>query len=401
VKTIETTDFRGKKALIRVDFNVPLNEAMEVVDDTRIRAALPTIQRVIESGGIPVLMSHLGRPSGGYEAKYSLKNIAIHVQNITGAEVIFAADCIGERAKQACLNSKHGEIVLLENLRFHPEEKRGDQAFAKALSDLGDLYINDAFGTAHRAHASTTTVAQFFPKRKMFGYLMLKELESLDRVLKNPTKPVTAILGGAKIAGKIEVIKELMSLVDNIIIGGGMSYTFIKALGGEIGDSLVDPDKIEVAKGIMDTAKNNGIALHLPVDSLICQEFSNEKTVQTVDIDSIPAGWLGLDIGPETVKLYKDVVMNSQTILWNGPMGVFEMSNFEIGTRAIASAIAEATSNGAFSLIGGGDSVSAINQFGLADQVSYVSTGGGALLEFMEGKILPGVEAMSNQRSNY
>jgi len=393
---METTDFRGKKALIRVDFNVPFNEAMEVVDDTRIRAAIPTIQRVIEQGGVPILMSHLGRPSDGYEAKYSLKNITSQLHQLTGAEIVFAEDCIGEVAKQACLKSKHGQIVLLENLRFHPEEKKGDKGFAKALSDLGDIYINDAFGTAHRAHASTTIVAQFFPEIKMFGYLMLKELENLNKVLKSPEKPITAILGGAKIAGKIEVIKQLMNLVDHIIIGGGMSYTFIKALGGEIGGSLVDHEKIEVALDIIERAKNTGVTLHLPVDSIICQEFSNEMAIQTVAIDSIPEGWLGLDIGAETIKLYEEVVANSQTIVWNGPMGVFEMSNFEMGSKAIATAIAAATSKGAFSLIGGGDSVSAINQFGLADQVSYVSTGGGALLEFMEGKSLPGVEAISN-----
>jgi len=396
VNTIENADFQGKKVLIRVDFNVPLNDALEVVDDTRIRAALPTIRSVTENGGVPILMSHLGRPKSGFESKLSLGHLVERLQNITGNTVHFATDCIGDEVKQICDCAAAGEIVLLENLRFHPEEKAGDLYFAEALSELGEIYINDAFGTAHRAHASTSIIAQFFPETKMFGYLMNKELSSLNKVLDEPERPVTAILGGAKIAGKIDIVRRLIDLVDNIIIGGGMSYTFIKAQGGEVGSSLVDPDRIEMAGEIIAAAMNQGVALHLPVDSLVSQQFSNDSTVEIVDIQQIPEGWIGLDIGPQTIKHYTEVVSGSQTIIWNGPMGVFEMSNFENGSRAIAHAIAHATTKGAFSLIGGGDTVAALNEFGLTDKVSYISTGGGALLEYMEGKTLPGVAAILN-----
>jgi phosphoglycerate kinase len=394
VNTIGTADFQGKNVLIRVDFNVPLNEELEVADDTRIQASLPTIRSVIEGGGIPVLMSHLGRPKNGFEDKFSLGHLAGHLQNITGNTVHFANDCIGEGVKKICQDAVTGEIVLLENLRFHPEEKEGNQQFAANLSGLGEIYINDAFGTAHRAHASTGIIADYFPGAKMFGHLMQKELDSLDRVLDSPQRPVTAILGGAKIAGKIDVIHHLLDLVDNIIIGGGMSYTFIKAQGGAIGNSLVDPERIEMALEIIDSAANQGVALHLPGDSLVSREFSNESDIKVVDVYQIPEGWIGLDIGPKTTKHFEQVIGNSKTIVWNGPMGVFEMSNFDKGTRAIALAMVAATTKGAFSLVGGGDSVAAINAFGLADKVSYVSTGGGALLEYMEGKTLPGVAAI-------
>jgi len=394
VNTIKTADFQGKSVLIRVDFNVPLNEELDVADDTRMQAALPTIRSVIEGGGIPILMSHLGRPKNGFKDEFSLGHIAGHLQNITGNTVHFANDCIGEGVNKICDRAAVGEIVLLENLRFHPEEKAGDPDFAEALSRLGEVYINDAFGTAHRAHASTSIIAQFFPQTKMFGHLMNKELDSLGKVLDKPQRPVTAILGGAKIAGKLDVIQNLLGLVDNIIIGGGMSYTFIKAQGGAVGNSLVDLKRIEMALEIIDSATNQGVALHLPTDSLVSREFSNESDIETVDIHQIPEGWIGLDIGPQTINHYMEVIRDSKTIVWNGPMGVFEMSNFEQGSRAIALAMVDATNSGAFSLVGGGDSVAAINAFGLADKVSYVSTGGGALLEYMEGKTLPGVAAI-------
>ena len=391
---IETIDFQDKKVLIRVDFNVPLNEALEITDDTRMRAALPTIRHVLEAGGKAILMSHLGRPENGYQDRFSLSHLVSHLQKLTGVAVTFANNCIGPETQEICANSSVNEIVLLENLRFHKEEQQGDQEFAKALSTLGEIYINDAFGTAHRAHASTAVIAQYFSQSKMFGYLMRQELENLERVLDNPVHPVTAILGGAKIAGKIETIKRLMSVVDNIVIGGGMSYTFIKAKGGAVGNSLVDSEKIPVAKEIIDTAEEQNVTLHFPVDSLISQEFSNEGPVETSDIYNIPDGWIGLDIGAESLQRFKEVIRGSKTILWNGPMGVFEMSNFQTGSKGVADAIADATANGAYSLIGGGDSVAAINQFGLSDQVSYLSTGGGALLEYVEGKSLPGVESI-------
>lgn len=396
VEKIEAANFKDVKALIRVDFNVPLDDSMDVSDDTRMRAAIPTIKQVLDGGGTAIIMSHLGRPKNGFEDKFSLRHLVDHLAKLTGAHVTFSEDCIGDDVEKVCSAAAKGEIVLLENLRFHPEEKKGSKDFAEALSKLGDVYINDAFGTAHRAHASTSIIAQFFPNHKMFGFLMMQEIKSLKRVLDHPQKPITAILGGAKIAGKIETIKQLMPIVDNIIVGGGMSYTFIKAKGGAIGDSLVDPDKIEVAKEILESAKHHNIAFHLPIDSLITQEFSNDGDIDTVAIDEIPNGWIGLDIGSATIDNFTDIIRNSKTIIWNGPMGVFEMSNFENGTKEVALAIAEATLNGAFSLIGGGDSVAAINQFELANQVSYVSTGGGALLEYMEGKTLPGVAAILN-----
>ena len=396
MKAIESADFQGAKVLVRVDFNVPLDESLNIIDDSRIRAALPTIKRIIEGGGLPILMSHLGRPKNGYEERFSLINLVDHIHELTGAPVKFANDCIGTEAMEACTKASPGDVVLLENLRFHPGEKKGDKAFARSLAELGDVYVNDAFGTAHRAHASTTVIAQFFPEKKMFGYLMVRELESLAKVLKEPKRPVAAILGGAKISGKIDTIRQLINLVDLIVIGGGMSYTFIKAMGGNIGASLVDPEKIETAKEFINAAKERGVSLHLPVDSLISQEVSNNSPVRTVDIHQIPDGWIGLDIGPDSIKHFKEVIAGAKTILWNGPMGVFELKNFENGSREIAQAIADATTKGAYSLVGGGDSVMAINQFGLADRVSYVSTGGGALLEYVEGKSLPGVEAILN-----
>ena len=393
MQTIDSYNFSDKKAIIRVDFNVPLNEQFEITDDTRIRAALPTIKKVLEGNGSAILMSHLGRPKGKNE-KFSLKHIVAHLSKSIGVEVKFADDCIGESARTMAAELKPGEVLLLENLRYYDEEKKGDEGFAKKLADLADLWINDAFGTAHRAHASTAVIAKFFPEAKMFGYVMEGELSSVDKVLKDTKRPLTAIMGGAKVSSKIEIIKTLMSKVDHLIIGGGMTYTFVKAMGGTIGNSLVEDDKLETAKEILQKAKENNVKLHLASDALIADDFSNEANTQTCDVNAIPEGWMGLDVAEETIESFKKVIEESKTILWNGPVGVFEMDTFSKGTKAIADAIVTATEKGAFSLIGGGDSVAAINKYGLADKVSYVSTGGGALLEYIEGKELPGVKAI-------
>ncbi len=394
MKTMDTFSFAGKKALIRVDFNVPLNDSLEITDDTRIRAALPTIRKVLSDGGAVILMSHLGRPKNGPENVFSLKHLVNHISGLVNVPVLFSADCVGETAENAATNLKMGEVLLLENLRFHGEETAGDKAFSSQLAKLGDVYVNDAFGTAHRAHASTTVLADFFLENKMFGYLLAQEIESVDKVMKTAEKPVTAVMGGAKVSSKISIISNLLDSVDNIIIGGGMSYTFAKALGGSVGNSLVEDDFIETAKNILAEAKSKGVKIHLPVDTIAGDAFDNNANLKTCATNAIPDGWLGLDIGPDSEREYDAVIQNSKTILWNGPMGVFEMESFQHGTKTIALSIAKATRNGAFSLIGGGDSVAAINKFDLADQVSYVSTGGGALLEYMEGKELPGIKAI-------
>ena len=392
MKTIEDYNFKDKKALIRVDFNVPLNEKHEVTDATRIEAAKRSITKVLEDGGAVVLMSHLGRPSGVQE-EFSLKHIVNKVSEVIGVQVKFAGDCVSEEAFEMSSNLKSGEVLVLENLRFYEEEKKGDQAFAEKLAKHGDVYINDAFGTAHRAHASTTIVAQFF-EEKCFGYLLAKEIKSLDKVLHSEEKPVTAILGGAKVSSKITVIENILSKVDNLIIGGGMAYTFIKAQGGSIGDSLVEDDKQELALSILKKAKEQNTNIVLPVDCVIADKFDANANKDTSAIDSIPDGWMGLDAGPKSLENLKQVILDSKIILWNGPLGVFEMDAFAKGTIAVGNFVAEATKNGAFSLVGGGDSVAAVKQFGFEDKVSYVSTGGGAMLELLEGKSLPGIAAI-------
>ena len=393
MKTIQDINFKGKKALIRVDFNVPLDEKFNITDDTRIQAAKPTITKVLKDGGAVVLMSHLGRPKG-VEEKYSLKHIVKKVSEVLGVEVKFATDCVGDEVEKMVSELKMGEVLLLENLRFHPEEKAGDINFAKQLSKLGDIYVNDAFGTAHRAHASTTIIAQFFPNNKCFGFLLAKEIESIKKVLEEGEKPVLAILGGAKVSSKITVIENILDAVDYLIIGGGMSFTFIKAQGGKIGDSICEDDKQELALAILKQAKEKGVQVYIPVDVVAADAFSNNANTQICDINKIPNGWQGLDAGPKSIEIFNKVVLESKTILWNGPLGVFEMENFSKGTISLGNSIAEATKKGSFSLVGGGDSVAAVKQFGFADKVSYVSTGGGAMLESLEGKTLPGIEAM-------
>jgi phosphoglycerate kinase len=394
MQTVDSINFSGKKALIRVDFNVPLNDQFEVTDDTRISASIPTIKKIINDGGAVILMSHLGRPKNGPEDKFSLKHTIATLEKLVGAPVKFANDCVGKEATEKAAQLKSGEVLLLENLRFYEEETKGDVAFAEKLSKLGDVYVNDAFGTAHRAHASTAIIAQFFPNNKYFGYLLAKEIESVSKVLKNNTKPVTAIVGGAKVSSKIIIIENLLDSIDNLIIGGGMVFTFIKALGGKVGNSLVEDDFLATAKEILEKAKAKNVAVFLPEDSVVSTAFNNESEVKIFDTNNIPDGWMGLDIGEKAMAAYSNCIKNSKTILWNGPMGVFEMSNFEKGTKAVAEAIAEATLNGAFSLVGGGDSVAAVNQFNLADKMSHVSTGGGAMLEYLEGKTLPGIAAI-------
>lgn len=396
MNTIDQFDFKDKKALIRVDFNVPLDDEFKITDDKRIRAALPTISKILKDGGSVILMSHLGRPKDGPTDKYSLKHILTDLSALTGVEVKFADDCIGESAVKQAADLKPGEVLLLENLRFYKEEEKGDVAFAEKLSKLGDVYVNDAFGTAHRAHASTSIIAQFFPDAKYFGYLMASEVENAEKILNHAERPFTAIMGGAKVSDKILLIEKLLDKVDNLIIGGGMAYTFAKAQGGEIGTSLLEADKQELSLELIEKAKAKGVNLILPVDTVIANRFANDADKKDVTSGQIPADWMGLDIGPKSVELFQDVIKNSKTLLWNGPMGVFEMESFQVGTKAVADAVVAATKdNGAFSLIGGGDSAAAIAKFGLEDEVSYVSTGGGALLEYMEGKELPGVKAIN------
>jgi phosphoglycerate kinase len=396
MKTFENYSFKDKKALIRVDFNVPLNDKYEITDATRINAAIPTINKILDDGGSVILMSHLGRPKQGPEEKFSLNHLINYLSEKLNTNVKFADDCIGDSAKNLAAVLKPGEVLLLENLRFYKEETKGDEDFAKKLASLGDVYVNDAFGTAHRAHASTTVIAKFFPENKLFGYIMENELKNINKVLSEVKRPFTAILGGAKVSGKIEIINQLMNKVDNFIIGGGMMFTFIKAMGGNIGNSLIEEDLLKVAIDTIEKAKKSGVNFYLPVDVIIASEFSNEADKKLSNSYDIPDGWIGLDIGPKTCKKFADVIEKSKTILWNGPMGVFEMPNFETGTKYIAEAIADATQNGAFSLIGGGDSVAAINKYNLKNKVSYVSTGGGAMLEYIEGKELPGVFAIKN-----
>jgi len=392
--TIDNYDFTGKKVIMRVDFNVPLNDKFEVTDDTRIRAAAPTISKILEKGGSTILMSHLGRPKEGPEEKFSLKHVLPYLSRILGTEVIFASDCIGSEilAKKNALQP--GQVLLLENLRFHKEETKGDEEFARKLGEGADVYVNDAFGTAHRAHASTTVVAQFFPGNSLFGYLIINELKSMDRVLHESQKPFTAVMGGAKVSDKILIIENLMEKADYVIIGGGMTYTFIKAMGGNIGSSLCEEDKLELARDLIRKAEEKGVQLLLPVDNVVADKFNNEATTRVTSIDDVPEGWMGLDIGPDTIQKFKQAIAASKTILWNGPMGVFEMENFQTGTKAVAEAIVDATAKGAFSLVGGGDSVAAVNKYQMKDKVSYVSTGGGAMLEYIEGKELPGIKAI-------
>lgn len=394
MKTVDNFNFANKKALVRVDFNVPLDAEFNITDDKRITAALPTLQKILKDGGSLILMSHLGRPKDGPTDKYSLKHINQHLSQLLGREVAFADDCLGEDAKSKAAALKPGEVLLIENLRFYKEEEKGDEAFAEELSKLGDVYVNDAFGAAHRAHASTAVIAKFFTDAKYFGYLMASELKNAEKVLNNAERPFTAIMGGSKVSDKILLIEKLLDKVDNLLIGGGMTYTFVKALGGNIGNSIVELDKQELALQLIEKAKAKGVKLYLPSDSIIADAFSEDANTQSVESKNIPNEWEGLDIGEETRKQYAEIIANSKTILWNGPTGVFEMKKFEKGTRAVADAIVEATEKGAFSLIGGGDSAAAIAKFGLEDKVSYVSTGGGALLEYMEGKELPGVKAI-------
>lgn len=393
MKTLNDFNFKDKKALIRVDFNVPLNDEFQVTDDTRIRSAKPSIIKILEDGGSCVLMSHLGRPKG-FQEEFSLRHIVEVVSQIIGVQVKFAGNCIGEEANKAVAELENGEVLLLENLRFHEEEKGGDEAFAAQLAQHGDIYVNDAFGTAHRAHASTAVIAQNFADNKCFGFLLAKEIESIAKVMETGEKPVTAVLGGAKVSSKITIIDNILDKIDHLIIGGGMTFTFIKAQGGSIGNSLVEDDKLELAKEIMAEASAKNVTIHLPVDSVIADAFANDANTRVVDVREIPDDWMGLDAGPATQAKFAEVIAQSKTILWNGPLGVFEMPSFAKGTIALGNAIAEATKNGAFSLVGGGDSVAAVKQFGFEPKVSYVSTGGGAMLESLEGKTLPGIAAI-------
>ena len=394
MKTIDHINFQGKKTLIRVDFNIPLNKDLKVADDTRICAVLPTIKKILNDDGSVILISHLGRPKNGYEDKFSLKHIVNHLSEKLKIKVKFAHNCIGDEVTEMANKLKNGEVLLLENLRFHSEEKAGDKAFAEKLSKLADIYINDAFGTAHRAHASTAVIADFFNNNKYFGYVIANEIRNLKKVLNEGERPITAIMGGAKVSSKITIINKLMDKVDKIIIGGGMSYTFAKALGGHVGNSLVEDNKMELALSLIAQAKEKGVELLIPIDSLNADSFSKDANTNASDIDKVEDGWMGLDIGEKTKAIYRKAILSSKTILWNGPMGVFEMDKFSGGTKFIANAIADATSQGSFSLVGGGDSVAAIKKFNLQDKVSYVSTGGGAMLEYLEGKELPGIKAI-------
>ncbi|MDX8338011.1 phosphoglycerate kinase [Draconibacterium sp. IB214405] len=398
MQTISSYDFKGKRALIRVDFNVPLNENFEITDDTRMRAALPTIKKVIEGGGSPIIMSHLGRPKSGPEDKFSLKHLTGHLSELLGgATVKIAPDCIGAETKAMADAVQPGEVLVLENLRFHKEETGGDEEFAKQLAENGDCWVMEAFGTAHRAHASTAVIAKFFPNDKLFGYLVDSEVASLDKVVADPQRPLTAIMGGAKVSTKITIIENMLGKVDNLIIGGGMIFTFVKAMGGNIGSSLCEDDYLELAKKIIDQAKEKGVNLVIASDCVAADKFANDANIEVCAAGDIKDGWMGLDVGPDTIETFKEVIGNSKTVLWNGPAGVFEMENFAAGTKTIGDAIVEATKSGAFSLVGGGDSVAAVNKFGLADGVSYISTAGGALLEYLEGKVLPGIAAVRGE----
>ena len=395
MQNINSYDFSGKRALIRVDFNVPLNkETLEITDDTRIKAAIFSIKHILAKGGSVVIMSHLGRPKQGFEERFSLKNVVARTSELIGVDVKFAGDCIGDDAIKMSSNLRPGQVMILENVRFYKQETAGTEEFARQLSKHGDVFVNDAFGTAHRAHASTTIVAKFFTNDKMFGFLIENEIKSVDKVLQSKEKPVTAIVGGAKVSSKIVIIERLLDTVDNLIVGGGMAYTFVKATGGQVGNSLVEDDYLDVARNIIDQAKAKNVNLYIPTDTVIADNFSNEAQFKEVEIGKIPEGWMGLDVGHQSTLECAEIIENSKVILWNGPMGVFEMSNFENGTKEVAQSIVEATKKGAFSLIGGGDSVAAINKFNLADKVSFVSTGGGAMLEFLEGKELPGIKAI-------
>ena len=393
MKTLQDFNFNAKKAIIRVDFNVPLDEHFNVTDANRIEAAKPTIDKILADGGSVILMSHLGRPKGKQD-QFSLRHIVAKTSEVLGFPVLFAEDCQGEIAQRAAQSLQPGQVLLLENLRFYAEEEAGDVNFAKELASLGDIYVNDAFGTAHRAHASTTIIAQFFPNEKCFGLLLAKEIDSLNRVLNNSVKPVTAVLGGSKVSSKITVIENILDKVDHMIIGGGMTFTFVKALGGKIGDSICEDDKQELALEILRLAKEKNVQIHIPVDVVAADAFANDANTQIVDVREIPEGWQGLDAGPKSLENFKKVIMDSKTILWNGPLGVFEMETFAKGTITLGNFIAESTANGAFSLVGGGDSVAAVKQFGLEDKMSYVSTGGGAMLEMLEGRDLPGIAAI-------
>lgn len=395
MKTIDQVCFEGKRALIRVDFNVPVNAEMQITDDTRMRAALPTINKILSDGGAVVLMSHRGRPKNGPEAAFSLSHLVNHLSSLLNKEVQFVDDCVGEKAVTAANKLASGEVLLLDNLRFYKEEKAGDVAFAEQLSQLGDVYVNDAFGTAHRAHASTAVIAQFFPNNKYFGYIMSNEITNIEKVLTGAKRPLTAIMGGAKVSSKITIISQMMDKVDNLIIGGGMTYTFVKAMGGSVGNSLVEDDKLDLALEIIALAKEKGVKLCIPTDSVNADAFSNDANKLCSAVGEVQDGYMGLDIGEQTANDFAAVIEDSATILWNGPMGVFEMENFSAGTQSVAEAIVHATAKGAFSLIGGGDSVAAINKYNMADKVSYVSTGGGAMLEYLEGKTLPGIAAIT------
>ena len=395
MKTVNDFNFKDKKALVRVDFNVPQSADLKVTDNTRIQAVKPTVDKILNDGGSVILMTHLGRPKGKVSEEFSLKNIVTEIESVLGREVKFCADCIGKEATDMTANLQPGEILLLENLRFYNEEESGDRDFAEKLSKYGDAYVNDAFGTAHRAHASTAIIADFFPETKFFGLLMSKELEAVEKVLGSGEKPVTAILGGSKVSTKITIIENILPAIDNLIIGGGMAFTFIRALGGHIGNSLLEEDKLKLALEILEKAKAQNVKVFLPTDTVIADEFSNDADRKEVDIYDIPDGWMGMDAGSKSRDLFHDVIMNSRTILWNGPIGVFEMPNFAAGTIALGDSIAESTELGAFSLVGGGDSVAFVKQFGYDDKVSYVSTGGGAMLESLEGKELPGVKAIN------
>ena len=394
MKNISNISLSGKKVLIRVDFNVPLDEYFNITDDSRIRAALPTIKKVIQDGGKSIIMSHLGRPRNEFEERFSLKHIVKYLSDLLNTSVRFSGDCIGENTNTDISNMKNGDVLVLENLRFYPEEELGDPDFAKQLAKLADVYVNDAFGAAHRAHASTAIITDYFPNEKYFGLLLRKEISSLKTALEKPKRPFTAIIGGAKITGKIDVITSLFDIVDSLIVGGGMAYTFVKAIGGNIGNSLVEEDKVELAKSLIATAKEKGVRLLLPADSINASAFNNDATIQNSEITSVPAGFMGLDIGSRSITQFSRVILNSKTIIWNGPMGVFEMENFSNGTKKIGDAVCKATENGAFSLVGGGDSAAAVKKFGLAKKVSYISTGGGAMLVYLEGGTLPGVDAI-------